>query len=204
MSILQSNGGCCVAMSGEQCFAIASDLGLVTHGINITDNCPKAHRIHDRLFLGLSGLATDRQTVLDKLNYRCNMYRLREERDIPPPAFLAMMSNMLYERRFGPWFVEPIVAGFHPDNRVFLASMDLIGAKSLPEDFVCTGTSEEALFGICEALWRPGLDPEALSEVISRALFASLDRDPLSGWGVIVHIVTLTKIITRTFKAQVD
>ena len=35
---------------------------------------------------------------------------------------------MLYEKRFGPYFCEPVVAGLLDDNTPFLSGMDLIGA----------------------------------------------------------------------------
>ena len=204
MSIMQYNGGCCVAMAGEGCFAIASDLGMLNQGKNISMNAPKTFRVNDRLYIGLSGLATDRQTLIDKITYRCNMYKLREERDIAPAPFSAMFSNLLYERRFGPWFVEPVIVGFNPDNSVFIASTDLIGAKSTPKDFVCVGTCEDSLMGMCESLWRPKMGPDELFEVLSQALLSALDRDCISGWGAVVTVVTPTEIITRKIKTRAD
>ena len=41
------------------------------------------------------------------------MYRLREERDISPQTFANLVSSSLYERRFGPWFVSPVVGGIN-------------------------------------------------------------------------------------------
>eukprot|EP00760_Papus_ankaliazontas_P035907 PhM_4_TR8080/c0_g1_i1/m.5977/K02735/PSMB3; 20S proteasome subunit beta 3 len=203
-NIMQYNGGCCVAMSGKNCFAIASDLGMINQGKCISKNTSKVHCVHDRLWIGLSGLATDRETLMDKIRFRTNMYKLREERDINPEPFANMFSNMLYERRFGPWFVEPVIAGFNPDNSVFLCSTDLIGAKSHPEDFVCTGTCEESLMGMCEALWRPGLEAEELFEVTAQALLSALDRDCISGWGATVTVVTPDKAVTRILRTRAD
>lgn len=42
-----------------------------------------------------------------------------------------------------------------------------------------SGTSTNQLFGTCEALWEPDLEPEDLFETISQALLSSLDRDAL-------------------------
>jgi len=53
----------------------------------------------DRLFVGLSGLATDIQTLEQLLRFRLNMYKLREERDIKPETFSALVSHILYEKR---------------------------------------------------------------------------------------------------------
>lgn len=39
------------------------------------------------------------------------MYSLREERDIKPASFGKLVSSLLYEKRFGPYFIEPVIAG---------------------------------------------------------------------------------------------
>jgi 20S proteasome subunit beta 3 len=56
------------------------------------------------------------------------LFELRENREIPVETFSALLSTILYEKRFGPWFCEPIVAGLKEDNTPFLSGMDLIGA----------------------------------------------------------------------------
>lgn len=63
---------------------------------------------------------------------------------------------MLYERRFAPFFVSPVVAGLEKDtHKPFLAGFDCIGAACKAEDFIANGTAKEQLAGICEAMWRP-------------------------------------------------
>jgi 20S proteasome subunit beta 3 len=39
------------------------------------------------------------------------MYTIKEEREITPVTFAHLVSPTLYEHRFGPYFIEPIVAG---------------------------------------------------------------------------------------------
>lgn len=59
----------------------------------------KVFQMNDKTFVGLTGLATDMQTLEQKFRFRCNMYRLREERDISCSAFSNMVSSLLYEKR---------------------------------------------------------------------------------------------------------
>ena len=60
-----------------------------------------------------------------------NMYELKETRQMRPKTFANMVYNMLYERRFGPFFVEPIVAGLDPETHApYICNMDLIGEKT--------------------------------------------------------------------------
>lgn len=59
----------------------------------------------------------------------------------------------------------------------------------MPDDFVVAGTCSEQLYGMCEALWEPDLAPNELFESISQALINACDRDAISGWGAVVHIM---------------
>lgn len=118
------------------------------------------------------------------------MYELKENRKISPKVFSSMVSNMLYEKRFGPFFVEPVIAGLDPKTfEPYVCNMDLIGCPNEPEDFVVGGTASAQLYGMCEALWEPNLEPEDLFETISQALINAFDRDAISGWGATVYIM---------------
>merc|ERR1712218_227216 len=102
-------------------------------------------------------------------------YELKESRQMKPKTFANMVSNMLYERRFGPFFVEPIVAGLDPVTfKPYICNMDLIGCITEPVDFVAGGTCEEQLMGMCETLWEPNMKPDQLFECISQVECSSV------------------------------
>jgi len=213
---MEYNGSGVVAMTGLNCVAIASDLRYGIQYQTVACDFPKIYRIHDHLYVGLPGLATDVQTVVNKLRFREKMYSLREERIMKPSTFANMTSSLLYEKRFGPYFVEPIIAGLTPHSKKaedgtvtieytpFITAMDLIGATVDTEDFVVGGTSSEELYGVCEAMFKPNQEAEDLFETISQCLLAAVDRDCLAGWGAIVHIITPEKVITRELKSRQD
>jgi len=199
------NGGAIIAMTGKECVAIASDLRFGIQAQTVGTNFPKVFfKMHDKLFLGLSGLVSDIQTMHQKLVYRLNLYRLREEREIKPKVFSALVSSMLYEKRFGPYFVEPVIAGLDDKMQPFIASQDIIGCPLVTKDFVVTGTAPASLLGMCESLYRPDLGPDDIFETISQSLLSAVDRDALAGWGGIVHIITKDKVITKTLKGRCD
>lgn len=139
-----------------------------------------------------------------RFNFKHNMYKLREERDIKPSTFAQMVSSTLYEKRFGSYFCQPVIAGLEPDGSPYLCSMDSIGAIETAKDFMVAGTGNDMLLGICESLWRPDMEPEELFEVTSQALLAGQDRDCLAGWGAVVYVITKDQIIARTLKGRMD
>ncbi|CAK9169227.1 unnamed protein product [Ilex paraguariensis] len=106
MSIFEYNGSALVAMVGKNCFAIASDRRLGVQLQTIATDFQKIYMIHDKLFIGLSGLGTDAQTLrfgcfgrYQRLVFRHKLYQLREERDMKPETFASLVSAILYEKR---------------------------------------------------------------------------------------------------------
>lgn len=205
MSILEYNGGAVVAMRGRGCVCVAADTRFGVQLQTLASDFPRVFRIHDRLLLGLAGLATDVQTLKARLQFRHKLFELREERVMGPRTFGNLLATMLYERRFGPYFASPIVAGLEADGTPYICTMDLIGAmEESREGFEVAGTAEDSLYGACESFYRPDLGPEELFEVISQALLASVDRDSMSGWGAQVHIMTEEGITTKTIRCRCD
>ncbi|KAF2296702.1 hypothetical protein GH714_001339 [Hevea brasiliensis] len=177
MSIFEYNGSALIAMVGKNCFAIAAS--------------------DRRLGVQLQTIATDfsESTEYQRLVFRHKLYQLREERDMKPETFASLVSALLYEKkapaipRFGPYFCQPVIAGLSDEDKPFICTMDSIGAKELAKDFVVAGTASESLYGACEAVFKPDMEPEELFETVSQALLSSVDRDCLSGWGGHVYVV---------------
>jgi len=207
---MEYNGNGMVVMTGNKCVAIASDTRFGVQQQTIASDLQKIYCIHSKLYVGLSGLVTDMLTMKQRLEYSCKMYELREERKIKPSVFTNMLSNMLYEKRFGPYFIEPLIAGLEGNRQTgetdvpFISGMDLIGAPVSTKDFLVGGTSSEQLYGVCEAMYKPNMDPDQLFETISQCLLAAVDRDCLAGWGAIVHIITPDGVTSRQLKSRVD
>lgn len=208
MSIFEYNGCGIVTMTGKNCVAIASDMRFGVQQQTMACDFDRIYKMHDKCFVGMAGLITDVQTLIQKFNFRLKLYELREERKIKPSTFGNLVSSMLYERRFGPWFVEPIVCGLEDrDGKKdvpFISAYDLIGAAVYTDDFLVGGSASEELYGVCEAMYRKDMEPEDLFETISQCLLAAVDRDCLAGWGAVVHIITPEGVTTRELKSRKD
>lgn len=205
MSIMTYNGGSIVAMTGKNCVAIACDKRFGIQGTALTDNFQKIFQVGSHMYVGLPGLGTDTQTVFQKIRFRQNLYELKENRKMSPKVLLSMISNMLYERRFGPYFVEPMVVGLDPvTSQPIIGNMDLIGCVNEPSDFVVGGPCSDQLYGMCETLWEPNLEPDDLFETIAQALVNACERNAVSGWGAVVYIIEQDKVTVRHVKTRMD
>eukprot|EP00511_Aplanochytrium_stocchinoi_P007542 CAMPEP_0204845186 /NCGR_PEP_ID=MMETSP1347-20130617/957_1 /ASSEMBLY_ACC=CAM_ASM_000690 /TAXON_ID=215587 /ORGANISM="Aplanochytrium stocchinoi, Strain GSBS06" /LENGTH=197 /DNA_ID=CAMNT_0051985115 /DNA_START=363 /DNA_END=956 /DNA_ORIENTATION=+ len=197
-------------MTGKNCVAIASDTRFGVQQTTISGDMERIFKVNNRTLIGLSGLQSDVLTVKQKLMQEVNLYTLNEDRDIKPSVFNNLVSGFLYGRRFGPYFVEPLVAGLEEvpgkpgEFKPFISGQDLLGASVFTNDFVVCGTSESSLFGTAESFYRPDMNAEELFETLSQTMLAAVDRDCLAGWGGVIHILTPEKYIRRKLKGRHD
>ncbi|KAF9687188.1 hypothetical protein SADUNF_Sadunf02G0067700 [Salix dunnii] len=211
--VFEYNGSTIVGMVGKNCFAIASDRRLGVNLQTVATDFQRIYKFHDKLLVGLSGLGTDAQTLYQRLVFRHKLYQLREERDMKPETFANLVSAVLYEKRFGPYFCQPVIAGLGDDDKPFICTMDstwssyfmYIGQNlELAKDCVVAGSASESLYGACEAFFKPDMEPDELFEVVSQALLASVDRDCLSGRGGHIYIVTPDDTKEKILKGRMD
>ena len=158
-------------MAGNQCVGIASDRRFGARQQTIGMDMERVFKINNRTLIGFGGLASDVSTVYEDLRMKADLYKLREDREIKPRTFDSMVSNYLYSKRFGPFFIEPIIAGLEGDDyKPFLSGQDLIGCPVFTEDFAVVGTADNSLYGVCETFYKPNLDAEQLYEVMAQCV----------------------------------
>ena len=152
----------------------------------------------------MSGLASDMHTLKATFEFKHKLYELRENRVMEPKTFASVVSTTLYEKRFGPYYVEPVIAGLDKEAKPYVTGMDLIGAAAPTENFVVAGNNSESLFGVCESMYKENLEPEELFEVISQCLLSGSGRDCLSGWGGTVYVITKDGVEVKSVKGRMD
>ena len=106
------------------------------------------------------------------MEFKLNLYKLREGHDMKPSTFATVVATTLYEHRliifyniinrFSPYFLMPIVVGIQ-DSKPLIYSSDLHGAMD-EDNFACAGTAAEFLLGACEGFFKAGLKEEELKE----------------------------------------
>ncbi|TMS33885.1 hypothetical protein L596_001574 [Steinernema carpocapsae] len=205
MSIMSYHGGTVLAMAGNECVCIGSDLRLGEQMTTVATDVSKVAQVGDRVFVGIGGFHTDVRTIMDKMEFRCGLYKLRERREVRPEVAALMLSNLLYHHRFGSFLVQPIVAGLDMETmKPYICGMDTIGCIASPRDFVAVGTGAEYLLGVSEGFWQDNMNPDELFEATAQSLLSGLERDAASGWGAVIHTITKDKVNVKTIKARMD
>lgn len=138
------NGGSMMAMAGENCVAIAVDkrFGSGPQMINVL---PRTVLIpHSSVMIGLVGLEGDVQSLSKELSVQISAKMGRHlgfgngdinGRQINPKSASTLLSHLLYRRRNGPYYIEPIIAGLEEiildksgedgQNRIGISNVEL-------------------------------------------------------------------------------
>uniref|UniRef100_A0A8B9YRN8 Proteasome subunit beta n=1 Tax=Bos mutus grunniens TaxID=30521 RepID=A0A8B9YRN8_BOSMU len=105
------NGGTVLAIAGEDFSIVASDTRL-SEGFSIhTRDSPKCYKLTDKTVIGCSGFHGDCLTLTKIIEARLKMYKHSNNKAMTTGAVAAMLSTILYSRRFFPYYVYNIIGG---------------------------------------------------------------------------------------------
>lgn len=149
----------------------------------------KLYKIDEHLALATAGLVGDLQVLARYLKAEANLYRLKRDTKIPVQSAATLMSNILNQRKFYPYYVQLILVGFDQTGpHVF--SLDAAGG-AIPDKYTSGGSGSPYVFGVLEDLYKDDLSPEEGIDIAVRAIHAAKSRDSASGG--MTNIVVITK-----------
>jgi 20S proteasome subunit beta 6 len=107
----ESNGGSVISVAGEDFAVVASDSRL-SEGYSILSRAqPHLYQLQPNCVVGCVGFHGDCLTFTKNLEIRLKMYEHEHNKKASCPAIAQLVSTMLYNRRFFPFYVNTVVAG---------------------------------------------------------------------------------------------
>jgi len=208
------NGGSIVAIGGDGYAIIASDTRLSSGFSIYTREQPKLFQLTGQTILGSTGCWCDILTFTRILEARLKMYKYEHNRILTTPAASQLIANMLYFRRFFPYYISNVLAGLDADGQGIVYSYDPIGH--------CERSKYRA-GGSSSALLQPLLDnqiglknidnvdenrkniskDEAL-KILKDVFISAAERDIYCGDGLLIKIVTKEGIENQVFSLRRD
>ncbi|PVU99023.1 hypothetical protein BB559_001085 [Furculomyces boomerangus] len=121
------NGGTSLAIAGEDFCVIASDTRQ-SEGYSINTRFdPKIHKITDKIMLATTGYSADAKRLTEVIKMQTERYFYKHEKNMESHAAAQMLSVILYQKRFFPYYVFPILAGIDNEGKGCVYSYDPVG-----------------------------------------------------------------------------
>ena len=157
---------------------------LIAHKIT-----KKLYPIDEHLALATAGLVGDLQVLARYLNAEANLYRLKREINIPVKSAATLMSNILNQRKFYPYYVQLVLGGYD-DTGGHVYSLDAAGG-AIPDKYTAGGSGSPYVYGVLEDHYRDDLTIDEGIDIAVRAITAAMNRDSASGG--MIDVATITK-----------
>ena len=148
----------------------------------------KLYQIDEHMALATAGLVGDLQVLARYLNAEVNLYRLKRDAQMPVKSAATLMSNILNQRKFYPYYVQLILGGFDAAGG-HVYSLDAAGG-AIPDKYTAGGSGSPYVFGVLEDNYKDDLTTEEGIDLAVRAITAAKSRDSASGGMISVAVIT--------------
>ena len=165
----------------------------------------KLYRIDEHLVLATAGLVGDLQVLARYLNAEANLYRLKRNIRMPVKSAATLMSNILNQRKFYPYYVQLILGGYD-DTGGYVYSLDAAGG-AIPDKYTAGGSGSPYVFGVLEDTYQDDITTNEGVDIAIRAITAATSRDSASGGKINIAVVSkdgFKEIPEEEIKKRID
>ncbi|KAI8901975.1 nucleophile aminohydrolase [Globomyces pollinis-pini] len=121
------NGGTSLAIAGKDFCIVAADTRQ-SEGYSINSRyAPKAFQLANGTVLGTGGMYADAVTLVKMIGMRLEWYEHKHAKSMSAPATAQMLSTMLYQKRFFPYYVWNTLGGLDENGNGCVFSYDPVG-----------------------------------------------------------------------------
>ena len=159
-------------------------------GLFIADkHVMKIQKIDRHIGMTMAGGVADAQNLVDIMRYNANIYRLTNKDPIPIKSGARLCSNVLFNQRYFPFFVQIILAGVDKtkeEGQIY--NIDLFGSMT-SEKFISTGSGSPVAYGYLETEFKENLTVNDAYKLAIQAIAAAIRRNSGTGDGINVVII---------------
>merc|ERR1719333_2028907 len=205
------NGGTCLGVAGKDYAVLVADTRL-SSGFRIhTRNSSKMTQLTDKCMIASCGMKADAITLHKMLKARITMYEHNHRREPSVTAVAQMLSTMLYQKRFFPYYTFNILAGVDDDGKGAVYHYDAIGSfERVPYTTSGSGSSLVMSTLDCQLLNGnktqevPKLDKTKTIELCQDALSSVAERDIFTGDFGEVFLIDASGVNCTKFELRLD
>jgi proteasome beta subunit len=158
-------------------------------GLFIADrHVMKIQKVDRHLAMTIAGGVADAQNLVDTMRYNSNLYRLQNKELMPVKSAARLCSNVLFNQRYFPYYVQIIMAGYTHGEGSQIYNIDLFGSMTT-EKFISTGSGSPVAYGYLESEFKDGMSVNDAYKVAMQAIAAAIRRNAGTGDNINVVII---------------
>ena len=164
----------------------------------------KIQKVDSHLAMTIAGGVADAQNLVDIMRYNSNLYRLQNKELMPIKSAARLCSNVLFNQRFFPYYVQIIMGGYTEEEGSQIYNIDLFGSMTT-EKFISTGSGSPVAYGYLESEYKDNMSVNDAYKIAMHSIAAAIRRN--AGTGDNINVVIIDKggynALTKEEKAAV-
>src|SRR5215218_7196892 len=148
----------------------------------------KIQKVDRHLAMTIAGGVADAQNLVDTMRYNSNLYRLQNKELMPVKSAARLCSNVLFNQRYFPYYVQIIMAGYTHGEGSQIYNIDLFGSMTT-EKFISTGSGSPVAYGYLESEYKDGIGVDEAYKVAIHSIAAAIRRNAGTGDGINAVII---------------
>ena len=162
----------------------------------------KLYKLDSNIGMTTAGLVGDLQVLVRYMRAEISLYRLRRDTLMPVNAAATLLSNILNERKFYPYYVGLIIGGYdHRGYHVF--SIDAAGG-AIEDKYTSVGSGSLFVYGVLEDRWSDDMKLSEGVDLAIRGINAAIRRDAASGDGISIATITKEKGFVELSSEEIE
>ncbi len=178
-----------VAIICKDAVVLAADRKATMGYLVASKDAKKVLKLDEHIAMTIAGVVGDAQTLERYFKAELKLYKLHEDRRMPVKSAASLAANILYTRRFYPYYVQLIIAGYDTKPQLFTLAPD---GSVIEEKYYSTGSGSPMVFGVLEHEYRDNMEVEDAKKLAVQGVAAAVKRDIASG-GSGIDLVVIDK-----------
>ncbi len=151
----------------------------------------KIAKIDEKMAMTVAGSVADAQALVRIIKAEIKLYKLRSTKDMSVGSVSSILSNIMFQYKMFPFYVQLLVGGIDTSPRIF--NLDPIGGVT-QETVVSTGSGSPVAYGLLEDEYSPDKSVKENLKLGLRAIGVAMKRDCASGDGIDLVAITKTGV----------
>jgi proteasome beta subunit len=150
----------------------------------------KIFKINDNVGVTIAGYVGDAQYLVKLIKVQNDIYTMNESKGFNPTSLSSLLSLIMQENKYMPYFVELIIGGItNGVPELYIA--DPSGASIKYSDFYSVGSGSSYAIGYLEDKYEKGKTTQDMLKYAVKALKVAMKRNAATGDNI--RIATITK-----------
>ena len=177
-----------IGLKAKDGIVLASESRATMGNMIANKEVDKIFKIQDHIGLTTAGSVADAQTLVRLMQVETNLYQIERERPIQVQAAATLLSNILQQNKWFPYWVQLLLGGYDTEPKLY--SLDALGSV-IEEKVTSTGSGSPFAYGVLESKYKEDIGVEENIDIALDALHSAMERDAMSGNNI--NLVKITK-----------